>query len=114
MGAHVEILNSHEALIIGPTPLRGRTVSSNDIRAGAGMVLAALCARGETLITDVQYIERGYERLPEKLRILGASIDRIEGDEGESLHVHRAIEWRPERHVRHPAGVSAGLPVRQS
>lgn len=78
MGANVEMLTAHEALIIGPTPLHGRTVTSNDIRAGAGMVLAALCARGETLITDVQYIERGYERLPQKLQSLGASIHREE------------------------------------
>lgn len=78
MGAHVEILNSHQALIIGPTPLRGRLVASNDIRAGAAMVLAALCAEGETTITDVRYIERGYDRLDEKLRGLGAKIERIE------------------------------------
>ncbi len=77
MGANVEMLTAHEALIIGPTPLHGRTVTSNDIRAGAGMVLAALCARGETLITDVQYIERGYERLEYKLRSVGASIERL-------------------------------------
>lgn len=78
MGAHIEILNSHQALIIGPTPLKGRTVASNDIRAGAAMVLAALCADGETTITDVHYIERGYDQLPEKLRSLGAKIERIE------------------------------------
>ena len=77
MGAHVEILNSHEALIIGPTALRGRTVASNDIRAGAAMVLAALCAEGETTITDVRYIERGYDRLEEKLTSLGAQIEKI-------------------------------------
>lgn len=78
MGAHVEILNAHQALIIGPTPLRGRVVASNDIRAGAAMVLAALCAEGETTITDVRYIERGYDRLDEKLRSLGAKIERQE------------------------------------
>lgn len=78
MGAHVEILNAHQALIIGPTPLKGRTVASNDIRAGAAMVLAALCAEGETTITDVRYIERGYDRLDEKLRGLGAKIERQE------------------------------------
>jgi len=78
MGAHVEVLNSHEALIIGPTPLRSRTVASNDIRAGAAMVIAALCAEGETTITDVRYIERGYDRLDEKLRSLGAKIVKIE------------------------------------
>ena len=81
MGAHIEILNSHQALVIGPTRLRGATVASNDIRAGAGMVLAALCAEGETTITDVRYIERGYDRLDNKLRSLGAHIERFETDD---------------------------------
>jgi len=76
MGAHIEILNSHQALIIGPTTLRGRLVASNDIRAGAAMVLAALCAEGKTTITDVRYIERGYDRLDEKLTSVGAKIER--------------------------------------
>lgn len=76
MGAHIEILNAHQALIIGPTQLKGRTVASNDIRAGAAMVLAGLCAQGETVITDVRYIERGYDRLDEKLRSLGAKIEK--------------------------------------
>lgn len=78
MGAHIEILNSHQALIIGPTQLRGRTVASNDIRAGAAMVLAGLCAEGETTITDVRYIERGYDHFDEKLRSLGAKIEKVE------------------------------------
>ncbi|PIR49024.1 UDP-N-acetylglucosamine 1-carboxyvinyltransferase [Candidatus Peregrinibacteria bacterium CG10_big_fil_rev_8_21_14_0_10_55_24] len=78
MGAHIEVLNSHQALIIGPTPLRGRTVASNDIRAGAAMVLAGLCAEGETTVTDIRYIERGYDRFDEKLRSLGAKIERVE------------------------------------
>ncbi len=78
MGAHIEILNAHQALIIGPTPLKGRVVASNDVRAGAAMVLAGLCAEGETTITDVRYIERGYDRLDEKLKSLGARIERIE------------------------------------
>lgn len=76
MGATVEILNSHEAIVIGPSALSGRTVASNDIRAGAGMVLAGLTATGETVITDVRYIERGYDRLEEKLKALGADIVR--------------------------------------
>lgn len=78
MGAHVEILNAHQALIIGPRVLKGKTVASNDIRAGVAMVLAALCAEGETIITDVHYIERGYSKLEEKLRSLGATIERLE------------------------------------
>ena len=78
MGAHIEILNSHQALVIGPKQLRGRTVASNDIRAGTAMVMAALCAEGETVITDVHYIERGYDKFDEKLRSLGAVIERSE------------------------------------
>lgn len=76
MNAHMEILNAHQALIIGPTPLKGRIVASNDIRAGAAMVLAGLCAEGQTVITDVKYIERGYDQLDEKLRSVGAKIER--------------------------------------
>lgn len=76
MGAKIEILNSHQALVIGASQLRGRQVASNDIRAGAAMVLAGLCAEGETVVTDVHYIERGYDRLEEKLRSLGADIVR--------------------------------------
>ncbi len=78
MSAHIEILNSHQALIIGPTKLHGRTVSSNDIRAGVAMVIAGLCGEGETIVTDVRYIERGYDKLEEKLRALGADIAREE------------------------------------
>ena len=78
MGAHIEILNAHQALIIGPTTLRGGTVASNDIRAGAAMVIAALCAQGETTIMDVRYIERGYDHLDEKLRSLGANVEKVE------------------------------------
>ena len=78
MGAHIEFMNAHQALIIGPTPLRARTVASNDIRAGAAMVVAALCAEGETTITNVRYIERGYDRLEEKLNALGARVEKKE------------------------------------
>lgn len=77
MGAHIEHLNAHQALIIGATPLRGRTVASNDIRAGAAMVLAGLCADDETFVTDVKYIERGYDKLEDKLKMLGAKIEKI-------------------------------------
>ncbi len=80
MGAHIELLNPHQALIIGPTKLVGRPVASCDIRAGATMVLAALAAQGETIISDIKYIDRGYERLDEKLRALGADIEKIEID----------------------------------
>jgi len=78
MGAKVELLNPHQALVIGGKKLKGATVSSCDIRAGAAVVLAALAAEGETIITNVQYIRRGYEFLEEKLKSLGANIEQEE------------------------------------
>lgn len=77
MGAYVEFLNPHQALIIGPKKLKGMPISSWDIRAGAAMVIAALIAEGKTEISNINYIDRGYENLDEKLRRLGASIKRI-------------------------------------
>ncbi len=78
MGAQVELLNPHQALITGVTTLRGTTIASYDIRAGAAMLLAALVAQGETTISDIRYIDRGYEGLDAKLRSLGAKIERIQ------------------------------------
>ncbi len=76
MGAHVEYLNPHQALIIGPTKLKALPISSCDIRAGAAMVIAALMTDGVTEILNINYIDRGYEKLDEKLRSLGAVIKR--------------------------------------
>ena len=77
MGAHVEFLNPHQALIIGPTKLKGVPISSWDIRAGAGMVVAALIAEGTTEVSNINYIDRGYENFEGKFRALGANIQRI-------------------------------------
>jgi len=74
MGAHIEYLNPHQALIIGPTKLKGIPISSCDIRAGAAMVIAALIAEGDTEISNINYINRGYENLSQKLQNLGAEI----------------------------------------
>lgn len=76
MGAKIEILNPHQAIIIGPKKLRGIPIASCDLRAGAAMVLAALIAEGTTEITNINYIDRGYENLEGKLRNLGADIHR--------------------------------------
>lgn len=78
MGAHIEFMNPNQALIIGPKKLKGKPISSYDIRAGATMVLAALAAEGESIISEIQYIHRGYERFDEKLRSIGAHIERVE------------------------------------
>lgn len=78
MGANVEVHNPHQATIHGPTQLKGVPISSLDLRAGAAMVLAALCAEGTTEISNINYIDRGYEDVEGKLRSLGAVIERIE------------------------------------
>lgn len=76
MGAKVQMLNPHQAVIEGATPLKGAPIVSCDIRAGAAMVLAALVAEGETVISDINYIDRGYEKLEQKLQGLGANFRR--------------------------------------
>lgn len=78
MGADVQILNAHQARVQGKTPLKAAEVQSWDLRAGAAMVLAGLVAEGKTRVTNVQYIDRGYEHFPETLTSLGASIRRVE------------------------------------
>ncbi len=78
MGANAEILNPHQALVRGPKQLKAAQIVSHDIRAGAAMVLAALIAKGQTEISDINYIDRGYEELDVKLRQLGAKIERIQ------------------------------------
>jgi len=77
MGAAIHISDPHRALVMGPRPLRGARVSSPDIRAGMAMLLAALCADGRTEIAEVSEIDRGYERIDERLRGLGARIERV-------------------------------------
>ncbi len=77
MGADIEITDPHRALIFGKKELIGNKISALDIRSGAALVLAALAAKGETLIGDVSQIERGCEKFDEKLRKLGAKIEKI-------------------------------------
>jgi len=74
---HIAIMNPHEALIFGKTHLKGSTVSSWDLRAWVTMIIAGMIARGETLITNVEYIERGYEDIVGKIAKLGGKIDSI-------------------------------------
>lgn len=78
MGANVMIMDPHRALVIGPTPLYGKEVVSYDIRSGMAMIIAALVARGTTTITGIEHIDRGYENLEERLKNIGANIERID------------------------------------
>jgi UDP-N-acetylglucosamine 1-carboxyvinyltransferase len=77
MGANIMIADPHRALVMGPTRLRGERVESPDIRAGMAVLLAALCAEGRTEIGNIRQIDRGYERIDERLRDLGARITRV-------------------------------------
>ena len=78
MGAAITICDPHRAIVVGPRPLRGERVESPDIRAGMAMLIAALCADGVTEIGNVRQIDRGYERIDERLRELGARIQRVD------------------------------------
>jgi len=78
MGAAVTICDPHRAIVIGPRRLRGARVDSPDIRAGMAILIAALCADGITEIGNVRHIDRGYERIDERLQALGARITRHE------------------------------------
>ncbi len=71
----------HSCIVRGPTPLSGAQLTIPDIRAGCSYILAALCAQGTSTLTGIEHIERGYERLPEKLRTLGAQIEKLDGRE---------------------------------
>jgi UDP-N-acetylglucosamine 1-carboxyvinyltransferase len=78
MGAAITICDPHRAIVVGPRRLRGERVESPDIRAGMAMVIAALCADGVTEIGNIRQIDRGYERIDERLRDLGARITRVD------------------------------------
>ena len=86
MGAAITICDPHRALVVGHRRLRGERVESPDIRAGMAMLIAALCAEGTTEIGNIRQIDRGYERIDERLRALGARIERVE--DSERIHAH--------------------------
>ncbi|SRR5216683_2745601 len=92
MGANIKV-EGHRAIVRGRTPLSGAAVQCSDLRASASLVIAALVAEGETILDRVYHIDRGYERIEEKLRGVGAQIKRI----GEML---------PKRTTAVPAGVA--------
>jgi UDP-N-acetylglucosamine 1-carboxyvinyltransferase len=78
MGARIVLCDPHRAVIAGPAQLKGGVVESPDIRAGMAMLLAALAADGESTIHNIGQIDRGYERIDERLRSLGAIIERVD------------------------------------
>jgi len=77
MGARVLLCDPHRAVVSGPSRLHGERMESPDIRAGMAMLIAALCAEGTSEIGNIGQIDRGYERIDERLRALGARIERV-------------------------------------
>jgi UDP-N-acetylglucosamine 1-carboxyvinyltransferase len=77
MGARIILCDPHRAVVMGPAKLHGSRLNSPDIRAGITMLIAALCAEGESVIQNIIQIDRGFERIDERLRQLGAQIERV-------------------------------------
>jgi UDP-N-acetylglucosamine 1-carboxyvinyltransferase len=77
MGARIILCDPHRCVVQGPSPLHGEEVTSPDIRAGMALLIAALCAEGESVIRNIRQIDRGYERIEAKLTPLGARAKRI-------------------------------------
>jgi UDP-N-acetylglucosamine 1-carboxyvinyltransferase len=77
MGGRIVLCDPHRAIVAGPSRLRGSVMTSPDIRAGMAMLLAAVAAEGTSTINNADQIERGYERIEERLNALGAQITRV-------------------------------------
>ena len=78
MGARIIVCDPHRVVVSGPSRLYGQRLTSPDIRAGMAMLIAALCADGRSVIGNVAEIDRGYERIDDRLRAVGAQIERVE------------------------------------
>jgi UDP-N-acetylglucosamine 1-carboxyvinyltransferase len=76
MGAQIILCDPHRAVVVGPSRLRGGSLESPDIRAGMALLIAALGAEGRSVIHNIGQIERGYERIDQRLRAIGARIQR--------------------------------------
>jgi UDP-N-acetylglucosamine 1-carboxyvinyltransferase len=79
MRANLFLCDPHRIIVTGPTKLKGRRLDSRDIRSGMALIAAALCAEGESIITPVEIVERGYANVVDKLTTLGAQVERVSG-----------------------------------
>lgn len=79
MGARIILCDPHRAVVVGPAQLYGATLDSPDVRAGMSLLIASLAAQGTSTIYNIRQIDRGYEKIDEKLRALGANIERLPG-----------------------------------
>lgn len=77
MGADIVLCDPHRAIVTGPTPLHARAMESPDLRSGLAFIVAALAARGTSTISQIHHIDRGYEQIEERLKVVGAHIERV-------------------------------------
>ncbi len=77
MGAKIILCDPHRAVVVGPSKLYSEELTSPDVRAGMALLLASLCAEGTSVINNIEQIDRGYERIDDRLRALGARIERV-------------------------------------
>ena len=78
MGANLVVSDPHRVVVIGPAPLFGKEITSFDLRAGATLIIAALAASGESKVTNIYQVDRGYQELDLRLSNMGAKIKRVE------------------------------------
>ena len=120
MGANIN-LHGGSAMVRGVSKLTGAPVMATDLRASVSLVLAGLAAEGETVINRVYHLDRGYERLEEKLAACGAKVERMQGGQSvnEQLRLRAEDDEDLRDHRRGPAGLARGderhgLPVRRA
>jgi UDP-N-acetylglucosamine 1-carboxyvinyltransferase len=77
MGARTILCDPHRVVVVGPSKLRGANLVSPDIRAGMALLIASLCAEGESVIYNIGQIDRGYLKLEERLKKIGAHVERV-------------------------------------
>jgi UDP-N-acetylglucosamine 1-carboxyvinyltransferase len=80
LGARIVLCDPHRAVVVGPSKLRGGPIYSPDIRAGMALLIAALCAQGQSQIDNIEQIDRGYEQIEQKLQKIGAHVVRVNDD----------------------------------
>ena len=88
MGANVKV-EGNRAIVMGVEGLTGARVTAPDLRAGAALVIAGMAAEGITIVDDIHYVQRGYERFEEKLQGLGAKIERVQSEKEIQLFKYR-------------------------
>ena len=89
MGANIKVEEDNTAIISGVEKYTGATVETPDLRAGAALVIAGLAAEGYTTVTQIGYIQRGYERFDEKLRALGGMIQKVDSEKEANKYIFR-------------------------